>query len=1169
MDFNKTVNTDLFPLSANYKHDKQFVFDNNYFQTDIGYNFITNKFLTNCRDQKINNYSNYYLTDKLSFTDVGDIVSINNPKSNIVTYLQINNLYICSDNNALYLNNIPVNKFEIVFIQSDPINLSSLPQTANDINMEVSTFAAKNNIHYEYCYLKTYSEYLNQNLYVTKDLTLSSDIDDAAKFCYILNNLQLVLYLTSNKPTESGSKFLTIVDNNLQFSEITSLSSNNIIDIDQNILNNVNYNTSWGVYSDNGVHLNKDKSYYNLTNNLLVNSIYTYSDGNSVDVDLLTLKNQITTKNYVDNGDSFRDVNFREYTKLFTGTNQEGGNNSISINYNYLTTDIKIVPGRNVFTTPESIYPFKQLDINDSSFAINGAFGGKQPSLADRIYKVNNNDLLQSYSWLSCNDMDDKGIWLTRYYNPMLFNYQKVSTEPANILANDTEFDKILYNNPELINVGYFDVKSGLILEPNTQYVYDRITHDDLVTFTSNNPYNVIDSLKVYNSNNTLVYDDNINNQVYKFNGDRYARVDIKTVAPYNQFCISFYINGDNWDNIVADQIMGNYNCDGFAFKKNTIITPTPMITFSRGSFFNVDDVWNNINETLLGETSKWSKFDVVWNSNTSVTSQNARGQYLFNTAFSAVDILPYTDALVRTVRIEHIDYYYNVYQTQLVKTTPTGVEIASISLGLQEDEIITAVSYDENNIYCISNKNMLYEYSMLSSAIITSFDFSESLSTIGTQISSINAVVKIGDSYYFTSTKNGILEYNKELGIFYCNYAYNNFNEIEDICILRANPDDFYDKINYIYNQQDGELKYTKFFSIPISAESDSIFNDIQDFKIINDTICVLYKGTKLAVYDFNRTLRYSYDFASINQNVKYIDYVSEITPAGYDSYYIILTYDKVFDAYTGKEIFYSDSAETVWTGTDYLSLYKLVDKTLSLINKTSYSQTLMGDYDDNHLTNYSLIAKRHADRNNFYIQYKLLNKYNDSYEVRIINLPDFAPGSNHIAINFNGIEGNLQVYINGKLMITDVFDAGKYVYENIFNDIFLVGNISYFSEPLFKFLKQNNYFCNHFSIEQFKLYNNVLDGTIIKALSLYNTRINDLILNIPCDSRNKIERFERMFKESVPGMVTNKINLNIKNMTINEKDQHKLSNAIKLILKNKLMLNVDVNDINYKFTI
>jgi len=100
------------------------------------------------------------------------------------------------------------------------------------------------------------------------------------------------------------------------------------------------------------------------------------------------------------------DVDFREYTNIFTGNNQEGGNSKIALNYVFYNKDIIIQNGTDTFfKAPSSIYPYDKLNINDTDFVQNGSLGGTSPFVSDKIYinqkySTQNNNGRYMCTWL-------------------------------------------------------------------------------------------------------------------------------------------------------------------------------------------------------------------------------------------------------------------------------------------------------------------------------------------------------------------------------------------------------------------------------------------------------------------------------------------------------------------------------------------------------------------------------------------------------------------------------------------------------------------------------------------------------------------------------------------------------------------------------------------------
>ena len=68
-----------------------------------------------------------------------------------------------------------------------------------------------------------------------------------------------------------------------------------------------------------------------------------------------------------------------DYHLLFVNMN--------NYNYSFYDKDVYVENGTDTyFTAPSSIYPYNRLNINDTTFAYNGAFAGPTPFLADKIF---------------------------------------------------------------------------------------------------------------------------------------------------------------------------------------------------------------------------------------------------------------------------------------------------------------------------------------------------------------------------------------------------------------------------------------------------------------------------------------------------------------------------------------------------------------------------------------------------------------------------------------------------------------------------------------------------------------------------------------------------------------------------------------------------------------
>lgn len=148
---------------------------------------------------------------------------------------------------------------------------------------------------------------------------------------------------------------------------------------------------------------------------------------------------------------NYPDVDFRTYNSLHTGFNQEKGNDIITLTFTFNDQEYEVRDGDDLhFTIPEKslektnglepLWPFKYININDTKFVKNGAFGSNVPFFADKIKKKQGSKSLVTdiqnkrstpnngvylCSWLYRKNKETDPIWLDRYYYPDLIDRQK------------------------------------------------------------------------------------------------------------------------------------------------------------------------------------------------------------------------------------------------------------------------------------------------------------------------------------------------------------------------------------------------------------------------------------------------------------------------------------------------------------------------------------------------------------------------------------------------------------------------------------------------------------------------------------------------------------------------------------------------------------------------
>ena len=545
--------------------DPFFTYNQRSISYEEGFKFTEIDALSEIYDSSINNYTSHYLTGKKNISDIFKILT----KENTINTLTTSLIFASLSSSR----NLQFNKYLYTFKQSNssysdeikPAGVYALPINIFDNNtiFELEFIDGKYvRIKHNNGIVDYFLNYTNNNVcfysYESDPQTITYERNDM--FTYEIDDIG---YLTLYKNISSGDTRVLIYDNDkLVFNTVTAGQSisrvKSLIKIDYNY-KDIQYKTgtSWITYDTarlNDLIANEERSVYDLKSQYLLHTNYN-TCLSSFNLNYITLNNQRSEKNYIKSGTNMLignvnqpDVDFREYTSIFTGNDQEGGNAKIALNYVFYNKDIIIQNGTDTFfKAPSSIYPYDKLNINDTDFVQNGSLGGTSPLVSDKIYinqkySTQNNNGRYMCTWLSADNPGSAGMWVDRYYD-----------ESANI---DTPI---------------VDYKSSLAIEPNVSYKYERLGEADINNFINN-------SNPIANGF-PLIYDINNVQSAYAeteviYDGTNYSKYLIAAeVNQTNQFTISFdiYIQ-PNKD--YGFQLLGNKTNAGFGVRNNQIITP-------------------------------------------------------------------------------------------------------------------------------------------------------------------------------------------------------------------------------------------------------------------------------------------------------------------------------------------------------------------------------------------------------------------------------------------------------------------------------------------------------------------------------------------------------------------------------------------------------------------
>ena len=438
--------------------------------------------LDNCVDLKTKKNTNFYLTPRKKISDLfdGSIVKLKTDK--ITTYLfqgskylyvtDIDTLpYILQDTPRRALN------YKVGVFHNTKKTLLTIDFLENELNVcRIYYTDPEKNLKY---FLASDADdnvfFINQQILPV----YSPDVVAPHDFLYMFSESSNSIVFF--KKTETKNLILTKNKNILKLQEykkkiISQFGiSRNLYDTPSKSLN-----TTYITYNENGI-INKNKTVFDLKNNLV---FYKNTNEDSTS-NIVVLKNQMTELGvFVPVYGKFK--NYRDYTAISEDihtTNHE----ELSLNYTFEYQTYKITPGTNIFTSPTNIFPYTKLNIKNTDFINQGAFGGPTPEFSDKIYSLSenvthlNNDQHLLCTWLFRNPNTDEYKWLDRYYYPDLVDKKEAlaSTPIGAISQYDEYVENLIKVNSKLeesvTNNKFFDVVSKFTISPNTTYRYERI----------------------------------------------------------------------------------------------------------------------------------------------------------------------------------------------------------------------------------------------------------------------------------------------------------------------------------------------------------------------------------------------------------------------------------------------------------------------------------------------------------------------------------------------------------------------------------------------------------------------------------------------------------------------------------------------------------------------
>lgn len=407
----------------------------------------------------------------------------------------------------------------------------------------------------------------------------------------------------------------------LVLSENLNQTNSNLIYIVNNVLDMDFYlDASWTSYDRSQYidSINRSKSAFNLETQALFHHQYNNEDT----INFVPLKNNLTYKGNTIRGnnltisDSFYpDVDFRNYTNINSGLNQEKGNDNIILNFLFNDQEYEVNEGEDLhITIPEissnghidihPLWPYNYININDTKFTKNGAFGSSSPAFADKfkkyqghtthVYDENGNRVTPNNgtylcTWLYKENHEAEPIWMDRYYYPDLTQKYQIIDKLANVYDENNEqpfkntFDKSFDNiidthyltdeetgektKKKILQNVYFDKVSDVLIEPGCSYIYSRLSKEMVEEKNEQISSNLISEVKTKVNKDINLYD------YFVFDNENFIKIPHKLWNKTNAINFNTDIYLDSKKKI-GIQLFGADYTDGFNIQNRKDVSP-------------------------------------------------------------------------------------------------------------------------------------------------------------------------------------------------------------------------------------------------------------------------------------------------------------------------------------------------------------------------------------------------------------------------------------------------------------------------------------------------------------------------------------------------------------------------------------------------------------------
>jgi len=1134
-------------LSASYAHDEFVSIDKTTNFSEGNLNLTSLTVLSALEDTTTNYYNKFFLTD-FTTNDLG--LTVNTNKSTYPKYitttlkLRDQDKYLhCAGTNKDILTlsataaTIDENSiFEIILLDESQCAIRQYDY--NSLNSTLKYITVQDvNVNTTHSTLTAGTTTYVVPVSVATGNTTSTTLDrDTQKYSYLFDEgtgrISFFKSLSGNRRPASTSWILSAANggvHTLKMSELSAATDNGTITNDTIINDNTVFelrktayapstlglNDTWVSYvstvKDYTFEVNKAAVVNNLKNNKLLTSTFHNVTANGYDIDILPLKNQLTSEGKGSKTNIFSStedaVTHRKYNKLHTGTNQELGMNNIFVGYATGVKEIQFAPDKlTYFHVPYTITPFSRLSIHDAKLTEAGAIAGDRPAASDKIFihkteKYSNELMPQSdntwaCSWLSGNEnINSTPVWVDRYYNPGRLTKTVALTSDLVQIVNDWD-SAVDYLSAQ--NFTVFDIRSNLIFEKGTAYAYHHVGNEDSKKVINKCSYALIfDGVENFldSSGTTL----EVTNNIYQFDSNKYGL--IKQPVPDHQgtFELNFWMKCNDWTKPFGNQIFGNYIESGFGIFNEEVITPTYLIPKDTSvEVYNTDFI-------------KIATHDIGKNIRLFKKSPSTKGYYIIDDQWTLYEYNH--DGVVKN----KVDLSSNVIGVT-VSATDIDVDESNVYVCTTSGEGITLTGdYNATTQACVIKYNLVNQ---TSEVIRVSAYQSANASTKGDALTGFKIAAPNTASHPLFGTNPIVVA----AGI---KTTTNGVSAINNNFVIDNDGDPWFIANNRVWTY-DRDLSASNNTVVEALSSTSSIVGINVD---LDNNVWVIYGQNKIAKLDKDRNILFTTSLTATPSayNSRNLDFVYEFDNNGYNKY--VTVFNEV-----------SSAGNIIKVNSDTGSVSGVIDTKIGL-GKTGSVNSLSGVKSFNGFETVRRYNRNAANKLKFKLA--VAEQFNTkttaaAYTTQTLTYTTSGldNGEHNFHVKFNAETGEYKLYVDSLEEASLALSATKYSYLPIFDSNIAIGTSPFLNNILLdKYTKQATYHkINDVTLTNIKLYNKSLSYYQIKSHYRLLSNIEPVNFDIAIGNRNYLDEIERTFKFKIPGRKSEYVDIDIRGTQVTD---------------------------------